>query len=177
MFDKLQTRGMRVRREAWDNYLAFIRQKYQRDQILKEYESSLPPAESRGTGAKKKNHDEIFGTELPPKTLLLTFDDGPHPRYTDRVVEILKKYDIHAVFFQVGRNLGTVNGDTVKLTPTAAASYRILDSGSTLGNHSYTHALLPKLDPKGYSSEIDFTNKLLRYILKSDPVTPDRLTQ
>ena len=168
VFDRLQTRGMPVRREAWEKYLGFIRQKYQREQILKEYESSLPPAENRGTGGKKKR-DEIFGTELPPKTLLLTFDDGPHPRYTDRILEILKKYELQAVFFQVGRNLGTVDGDQVKLTKTAAASYRILEAGSALGNHSYTHALLPKLDKTGYSYEIDSTNKLLKYILNTDP--------
>jgi peptidoglycan/xylan/chitin deacetylase (PgdA/CDA1 family)/uncharacterized caspase-like protein len=170
VFEQFQTRGMPVRREAWEKYLEFLRQKYQRDQLLKEYQSSLPPVDSRGTGAKKKNRDEIFGTELPPKTLLLTFDDGPHPRYTDKILETLKKYDIQAIFFEVGRNLGTVNGDTVKLTPTSAASYRILQSGSVLGNHSYTHALLPKLDEKGYSNEINSTNQLLKYILKSDPV-------
>lgn len=169
VFDHFQTRGMPVRREAWDKYLAYIRQKYQREQILKEYESSLPPSDSRGAG-RKKTREEIFGTELPPKTLLLTFDDGPHPRYTDKILAILKQYNLQAVFFEVGRNLGTVNGDAIKLTPTAAASYRILESGSALGNHSYTHALLPKLDEKGYTGEIDSTNKLLKYILKSDPV-------
>ena len=171
VFDQFQTRGMPIHREAWERYLAFIQQKYQRDQILKEYESSLPPEESRGGGGKKKkNSEELFGLELPPKTLLLTFDDGPHPRYTDRILEILKTYHLQAVFFQVGRNLGTVGGDnTVTLGPTAAASYRILEAGSSLGNHSYTHALLPKLDQAGYTREIDSTNLLLKYILKGDP--------
>src|SRR5947209_4522810 len=171
VFDRIRTRGMPVEREAWDKYLAFIRQKYQRDKLLKEYESSLPEEESRGFASKKKkDHDEIYGTALPPKTLLLTCDDCTHPRYTDRILAILKKYDLQAVFFQVGKNLGTVNGDTVKLTPTAQASYRILEAGSALGNHSYTHALLPKLPESGYSSEIDTTNKLLKFILKTDPV-------
>jgi peptidoglycan/xylan/chitin deacetylase (PgdA/CDA1 family) len=172
VFDQFRTRGMPIRREAWEKYLAFIHQKYQRDQILKEYEASMPAEESRGAGGrKKKPSEELFGTELPPKTLLLTFDDGPHPRYTDRILDILKKYHLQAVFFQVGRNLGTVAGDnSVKLGPIAAASYRILEAGSSLGNHSYTHALLPKLDPAGYTKEIESTNQLLKYILKSDPV-------
>lgn len=171
VYDRIRTRGMTVEREAWDKYLAFIRQKFQRDKLLKEYEPSLPEEESRGFAVKKKkDHDEIYGTELPPKTLLLTFDDGPHPRYTDRILAILKKYGLQAIFFQVGKNLGTVNGDAVKLTPTAQASYRILESGSALGNHSYTHALLPKLPESGYSGEINTTNTLLKFILKSDPV-------
>src|SRR5215470_6490833 len=120
----------------------------------------------------KRPHEELFGTELPPKTLLLTFDDGPHSRYTDQILEILKKYNLHAVFFEVGRNLGTIADDnsSIKLTPEAAASYRILEQGSALGNHSYTHPLLPKLSPAKYSYEIETTNKLLKYILKADPV-------
>lgn len=174
VFDRFQTRGMPIRREAWDKYLAFIQQKYQREQVLKDYEAVLPQQdESRGTGAAKKKKDtvELFGTELPPKTLLLTFDDGPHPRYTDRILEILKKYNLQAVFFQVGRNLGTIAADqTIKLTPTAAVDSRILTAGSSLGNHSYTHPLLTKLDPGAYTQEIDSTNVLLKYILKSDPV-------
>ncbi len=170
-FAPFQTRAMSVRREAWERYLASIKQVYQREQILKDNEALLPAAESRGAGKKTRNPAEIFGTELPPKTLLLTFDDGPHPRYTDQVLEILKAHQIQAVFFQVGRNLGTVadNGD-IKLAPAAAASTRILAAGSAIANHSYTHALLPKLDQPGYSKELESTEKLLWSILKAEPV-------
>ena len=169
-FGQFQTRGMTVHREAWESYLAFIKQKYQRDQILKEYEAGLPPSESRGVG-KKANPNELFGSELPPKTLLLTFDDGPHPRYTDRILQVLNKYQVHAVFFELGRILGTVgkNGE-ITLSPASAVSYRVLESGSTIANHSYSHALLTKLDEAGYTGEIEETDKLLKHILKSDPV-------
>ena len=37
------------------------------------------------------------------KQLLLTFDDGPHPFYTPKVLEILNKYNIKAVFFVIGQ--------------------------------------------------------------------------
>ena len=137
----LQTRGMVVHREAWERYVSFLQQKYTREKILKEIEGSLPPAESRGGGTKKKtSNGEVFGTDLPPKTLVLTFDDGPHPRYTDQILEILKRYGLKAVFFQVGRNLGPETTEAgAKLTATAAVSTRILAQGSTLGNHSYSH--------------------------------------
>ncbi len=169
-FRQFAPRGMAVRREAWDRYLAYLNQKYQREQILKEYESALAPAESRGTGRKKKNANEIMGPELPPKTLLLTFDDGPHPRYTDGILAILKKHKLEGVFFEVGRNLGSFekNGD-VKWTTASAASYHVMDEGSTLANHSYSHPLLTKLDEAGYTREIDTTDKLLRDIEKADP--------
>jgi peptidoglycan/xylan/chitin deacetylase (PgdA/CDA1 family)/tetratricopeptide (TPR) repeat protein len=169
-FGSLRTRGMPVHREAWERYLAFVKQKYQREQILQETEKILPAPESRG-GGKKNASGQIQGTELPPRTLLLTFDDGPHPRYTDQVLAILKKYDIQAVFFEVGRNLGTVGpADQIRLAPTAAVSYRVMESGSSLGNHSFSHPVLSKLEPPAYTEEIDSTNKLLKYILKTNPV-------
>lgn len=165
---QFQTRAMPVHREAWDRYLAFLKEKYQQEQILKEYETVLPPAESRG--GTKKNSGELFGTELPSKTLLLTFDDGPHPRYTAQILEVLKRYKVSAVFFEVGHNLGTVDKNgMVKLTPGAAISYRIVESGSALGNHSFSHPVLSKLDQPGYTQEIDETSKLLAYIMKAEP--------
>ena len=151
IFAGLETRGMPVHRQAWQEYVAFLKTKYQREQLLKESQPQLPPAESRG-GAKKKNGLEMFGTDMPPKTIALTFDDGPHPRYTDQILAILKKYGLQAVFFEVGQNLGTITEkNEVKLGPIAPASYRILEAGSYIGNHSYSHPVLPKLSEAGYT--------------------------
>jgi len=171
IFSGLETRGMEVHREAWEHYVAFVKTKYSREQLLRESESLLPPAESRG-GAAPKSKLEIFGTEMPPKTIAPTFDDGPHPRYTDQVLAILKKYNLHAVFFEVGKNIGTTTGDKndVKLGPIAPASYRILESGNLLGNHSYTHPVLPKLSEDALNKEINTTSALLTYVIKSPPV-------
>jgi peptidoglycan/xylan/chitin deacetylase (PgdA/CDA1 family)/tetratricopeptide (TPR) repeat protein len=167
----LQTRGMVVHREAWESYVSFLQQKYTREKILKEVEGMLPPAESRGGGTKKPASGEVFGTDLPAKTLVLTFDDGPHPRYTDQILEILKKYGLKAVFFQVGRNLGPETTEAnPKMAATAAVSARILAQGSSLGNHSYSHPVLPKMDEAGYTKEIDTTSALLTTILKEPPV-------
>src|SRR5262249_55530344 len=66
--------------------------------------------------------------------------------------------------------LGSVDAkNEVKLGPVAPASYRILESGSSIGNHSYSHPVLPKLDPAAYTKEIESTNALLAYILKGEP--------
>ena len=167
----LQTRGMVVHREAWEHYVSFLEQKYTREQILKENEGQLPPAESRGAGRKRPSNGEVFGNDLPAKTLVLTFDDGPHPRYTDQILEILKKYGLHAVFFEVGRNLGPETTEPAsKLAATAAVSERILAQGSTLGNHSYSHPVLSKMDEAGYTREIKTTSSLLTTIQKQPPV-------
>jgi len=170
IFSGFQTRGMVVHREAWEHYVASLKKKYRREEILKEYESQLPPAEGRGGGAAKSKL-EMFGTEMPQKTVALTFDDGPHPRYTDQVLAILKKYGLQAVFFEVGQNLGKVSDNNeIKLGPIAPASYRILESGSMIANHSYSHPVLPKLNEAALNKEIGDTNALLTYILKSSPV-------
>jgi peptidoglycan/xylan/chitin deacetylase (PgdA/CDA1 family) len=62
------------------------------------------------------------------KKVLLTFDDGPHTN-TIRVLEVLKKYHIHAVFFVIGKNI-IGNEDIVK---------QIVADGHHIGNHSFSH--------------------------------------
>jgi TolA-binding protein len=87
------------------------------------------------------------------------------------VLAILKKYGLHAVFFEIGKNVGTTNDKgEVTLTPTAAASNRVLESGSTIGNHTYSHPVLPKLDQADLNREIDSTTTILTDVLKSPPV-------
>lgn len=61
--------------------------------------------------------------------IALTFDDGPHPYLTPKILDILKKYKVHATFFLVGEN--------VKNYPNLAE--RILKEGHEIGNHTYTH--------------------------------------
>ncbi len=61
--------------------------------------------------------------------IALTFDDGPHPYYTYRILEILKKYNIEATFFFVGEN--------VKNYPDAARA--VIEAGHEVGNHTFTH--------------------------------------
>ena len=45
--------------------------------------------------------------------MALTFDDGPHPRYTEQVLVLLRKYGIRATFFELGTNLGMVSENGV----------------------------------------------------------------
>ncbi len=66
--------------------------------------------------------------------IALTFDDGPHPRYTPMILEILEEYGITATFFVIGIN--AINYPT--------AMKRLVDSDCEIGNHTFTHRLLDK---------------------------------
>jgi peptidoglycan/xylan/chitin deacetylase (PgdA/CDA1 family)/uncharacterized caspase-like protein len=111
---------------------------------------------------------EISGTRLPPKTIVLTFDDGPHPKYTDRIHEILSKHGVPAVFFEVGQNIATVDSrNQLRATRAAGASQRLLEAGFPLANHTLSHELLPKLSDREIAGQIEQADRRLRIVTKS----------
>jgi peptidoglycan/xylan/chitin deacetylase (PgdA/CDA1 family) len=63
------------------------------------------------------------------KVVAITFDDGPNPKYTPQLLDILKNKGVKATFFVVGLH--------VKKYPDIAK--RIVDEGHDIGNHTYTH--------------------------------------
>jgi peptidoglycan/xylan/chitin deacetylase (PgdA/CDA1 family)/tetratricopeptide (TPR) repeat protein len=163
IFSQFATRGAAGRREKWDAYVEFLRSLTNRDKILQEMGDLLAP---EPTGSLRGGSNEVFGTDFAPKTVALTFDDGPHPKYTEQMLAILRKYGIKACFFELGQNLGTVDANgNVKLAPTAELARKVLEAGHTIANHSYSHPVLPKLPDAQRESEIDRTNLLLEEIL------------
>jgi len=160
IFGRFETRGMTVHREKWEDYVACIKTKYKRDEILKAYQSVLNEQTEPRTRAAKKT---FSGFEFPQRSLVLTFDDGPHRKFTQRIADILKQYGVKAVFFQVGQNLGVIKDDQKaqpsKLVPIARD---LKASGNAIANHSYTHAYFLKLDEKAMASEIDKTDMLIK---------------
>jgi len=164
IFGRFETRGMNVRREAWERYVAYLHTKYKREDILKSYEATV----GRINGSAKQGHQdndlETYGSKLPPKTFLLTFDDGPHPRYTDRILDVLKKYQVKSVFFELGTNLGTLKHNKVEPTRAASAARHIVEAGFTIGSHGLSHSVLPRMSDREVATEIDETNRLLESV-------------
>jgi peptidoglycan/xylan/chitin deacetylase (PgdA/CDA1 family)/uncharacterized caspase-like protein len=165
IFGRFDTRGMQVRREAWEAYVGFLRTRYKAAAILQEHASELEQV----TSARVETALETSGTRLPAKSLVLTFDDGPHAKRTDLILAILKRFGVKAVFFEVGQN---VAGGARESHPTqaAAAAHRVIEAGHTIGNHSYTHALLLKLNDRQIAEQIERTNRAL------DGVSPARMS-
>ncbi|MDR7270780.1 peptidoglycan/xylan/chitin deacetylase (PgdA/CDA1 family)/uncharacterized caspase-like protein [Pelomonas saccharophila] len=170
VFGGFAKRGIELKREKWTDYVAKLKTLHTREAVMKQHGAQLPaaadlapePAASgamRGVAAKER---EVFGDKLPPKTVLLTFDDGPHARYTDEILEILKRYQAPAVFFQLGQNLGKVGADG-KIQPGngSAVAKRVLAAGHQLANHSFTHGLMSKFELVKVKEEAANTEALL----------------
>ena len=94
---------------------------------------------------KKKNID------YDKKVVALTFDDGPS-KYTEKILDILKKYDACATFFVVGNKVEFYS-DQLK---------RMLKEGSEIGNHSYSHKWLNRLTKEEFQEEINKTQKAIK---------------
>lgn len=92
------------------------------------------------------NKCHVAGSEIA-----ITFDDGPHPKLTPMLLDMLKERGIKATFFLVGKN---------------AADYpeivqRIVAEGHEVANHSWSHPQLTKLGADALNAEITQTNNAI----------------
>lgn len=81
------------------------------------------------------------------REIAITFDDGPHPIYTEQVLRILDKYNAKATFFCIGKNVAS-HPEIVR---------KISMLGHTVANHSFTHS--PLIDFKNKFAWIDELQK------------------
>jgi peptidoglycan/xylan/chitin deacetylase (PgdA/CDA1 family) len=81
----------------------------------------------------------------------LTFDDGPDPRYTPRILATLARAKMPATFFMVGRQ-AAAHPQLVR---------RVAHAGQAVGGHTWNHARLDRLPPAQVAAEVDCTNRLL----------------
>ncbi len=93
------------------------------------------------------------------KKIALTFDDGPHPRYTEKILSILRKYDVKATFFVIGVNAENYP-EPLK---------RVYEEGHELGNHSYSHTSEKTISEENAREEI---NKCENIIYDNLGITP-----
>ncbi len=92
------------------------------------------------------------------KTIALTFDDGPGP-YTEKLLDILDKYDAKATFFLIGS----------KVSARANTLRRMQSRGHQLGNHSWSHPELNKVSAEQLANEIDQTNNAINQAVGTKP--------
>lgn len=100
---------------------------------------------------------QLFGgivdrVETPAPVVALTFDDGPTPRYTAEVIDLLDQRQVKATFFVVGR----------ALERDLEVGRQIVAAGHELGNHTYSHTRLVLQPLPFIRQEIERTDQLIR---------------
>ena len=95
----------------------------------------------------------------PKGKVVLTFDDGPDPVWTPRILDLLKARGIHAAFFLIGEN--------AQARP--ALVRREVAEGHLIGNHSTTHPDLARVSPLRMELELNVTERLLEWVSGARP--------
>lgn len=97
---------------------------------------------------------KIAGEEDVAKKIALTFDDGPHPRYTEQLLDGLKERKVVATFF--------VTGENAQNYPNIIR--REQEEGHLIGNHTYSHIQLTSGNRETFREELVKTNEILENI-------------
>lgn len=87
--------------------------------------------------------------------ILLTFDDGPHPIYTRKLLDVLKKYNIKAIFFVVAQK-AIQNPELIQ---------RMHQEGHVIGIHHYTHKSSFLLTPMQLQQQMKKSQEILQSII------------
>jgi len=95
-----------------------------------------------------------------PNEVALSFDDGPDPKWTPRVLDVLKRKGVHGTFMLIGdeaqQNIGLMQ--------------RIVREGNEVGNHTYTHPDISEISQRQLDFEVSLTNRLFASKLGVQPL-------
>lgn len=94
------------------------------------------------------------------KKIALTFDDGPHPYYTEQLLKGLKERNVKATFFITGQNVEAYP-EIVK---------EIYEDGHLIGNHTYNHTQLTSGNAETFKQEIVKTNEVIKAVTGEDTI-------
>ena len=100
-----------------------------------------------------------FSCDTEEKLIALTFDDGPHYKYTEEILDILDEYNIKATFFVVGQ-LAERYPEII---------LRELEEGHEVASHTWSHPHLSKLSDNSLEEELYATENLLYEIAEYRP--------
>ena len=101
-------------------------------------------AEQKSYGTYIETDTGVCGTSGEPKKIALTFDDGPHPKYTEQLLDGLKERGVVATFFVTGENAENYP-DIIR---------REQDEGHLIGNHTYSHIQLTSRNRETFREEL-----------------------
>jgi peptidoglycan-N-acetylglucosamine deacetylase len=85
-----------------------------------------------------------------PNKVVLTFDDGPDPEWTPKILDVLKEKHATATFFLIG----------IQTDKYSSIAKRIYDEGNTIGNHTFTHPDVSNISKAYMKVELNLTERL-----------------
>ena len=97
---------------------------------------------------------DMAPADLTQKKIALTFDDGPHPVYTKKLLEGLAERHVEATFFVVGENIPG-NEDLIA---------RMKEEGHLIGNHTYDHVKICDMSGEEACEQVEKTSELVKEI-------------
>jgi peptidoglycan-N-acetylglucosamine deacetylase len=95
-----------------------------------------------------------------PKKVALSFDDGPDPEWTPKILDILKKYNVKGTFFMIGE----VAEDYI------GVMRRVYREGHEIGNHTWTHPDISEISTRQVDLELNLTERLFASELGVQPL-------
>ncbi len=98
--------------------------------------------------------NEVYA-DSEQKKIALTFDDGPHPFYTEQLLDGLKERGVVVTFF--------VTGEHANLHPDIIG--RMQEEGHLIGNHTYSHIQLRQGNREKYVEELQLTSRVIEEII------------
>jgi cellulose synthase/poly-beta-1,6-N-acetylglucosamine synthase-like glycosyltransferase/peptidoglycan/xylan/chitin deacetylase (PgdA/CDA1 family) len=120
---------------------------------------SVNPALAAATSVISVAGDQPVSLALKPKTIALTFDDGPSPEWTARIESVLDEYGVPGTFFVIGSNAAKYP-DVVK---------HLAEHGHEIGNHTYTHPVLGDQSVWRVDAQIRLTDRVVLGVTGSRP--------
>lgn len=108
--------------------------------------------------------NQVFGPTVisgpsDQRVVALTYDDGPNPPYTDKILDVLAREHVHATFFVVGRAVDQYP-QTIK---------RLVAGGNALGNHTWDHVHLVLLQRASVRAEMRKTDAAIARVTHQHP--------
>ena len=125
----------------------------------KKYTHKVNPSVSLSSGSAKGVTHYSGSASLP--YIALTFDDGPHPTHTPKLLNILKSHNVKATFYVTGQNAARYPG----------LIQRIVAEGHELGNHTWDHSNLTKLSDAQIRSQLNRSNAAINKAVGVKPRT------
>ena len=127
--------------------------------------ASAAPAHAGGIGpgpgqGGPANDTVVTTTKLGGRTAALTFDDGPNPYDTPRLLQVLKENQVKAVF--------CLWGDFIEMNPQLVRD--IVAGGHTLCNHTMHHDNLSGWTPQAIRADLEATTALIREVAPNAPI-------